>query len=759
MVDSDAGDATNFSVQLSVAAGSLGLLSGSGVTAVGVGTSISPLLITGSLTRINAALANGLRVSLPVGFLGNTSLRMVSNDAGNTGLGGPKSDDDSLAITVMAEVNDGPVNVLPPPIVTDRTSIVLSTSRGNALSVVDIDAGNAANFSVTLSIPVGSLLLVNAVGINTSGAGTLAAPLTLTGTLAAINTVLSQGVLINLPGNFSGTTSLIMLSNDNGNTGAGGALTDLDLLSVTVQADVNDPPVNSLPAPVNIAAAPFIFSQANGNAISVSDVDAGIAANFSVQLSIDGALLTLVDLNPTGVTITGDGTLAQPLRLAGTLSNINAALAGGLTVTPQVAVFGTLSLQVLSNDAGNTGSGGPLTDTDYLTINVLKPTNVAPFIVNVTADSTAWVSDFRDFVDAEFGDKQAAGYRVPYGAAQLVSLPWVNIDRLKLTFSEDVGKSLDLSDFSWKVAPGFTALAGTSTVLPRIIGWSYDVTTYTVTLQLGGAVPAAVFDLTVSAAGVFDSEAALLDGEWSNGVTTNKSGNSTEGGDFSFRIFFLPGDASDESNGNGTRTVNTNDSQVVRDRQNGFVLAGVGAVSYDARADLDGSGFINSNDSQLVRDRQAGIIFRQANINVAQNKASQFDVNADKSSTPMDALLIINSLNARTPGLPGDDDNPIFLDVSGDGVVTPLDALMVINLLNAQAVGAEGEAAMASQTRDMAIVELMSSLSPLPAQLGEVESSRTGEIREGAQRDEPFFADYEFNPKYKVRNQTRNKIR
>ncbi len=514
--DSDAGDANNFSVRLTAADGSLSLVSSAGVTAIGLGTSDAPLMLTGSLSRINAVLAGGVRVLLPTGFTGNTSVRMLSNDAGNTGAGGPLSDDDTLSLTVTAGVNDGPINILPPPIVTEQTSFVLSSGRGNALSVVDIDAGNAANFVVTVRLPVGTLSLVNAQGIVATGIGTTAAPLVLTGTLAAINTALARGLTVNLPAGFTGTTALVVLSNDNGNTGSGGPLTDLDLLSITVQANVNDPPVNKLPAAVNIAPAPFTFSQANGNAISVEDVDAGAAVNFSVSLSIDGADLSLVNTNPAGVTVAGIGSLNAPLLLTGSLSSINAALASGLVVTPKVLVFGPLSLRVHSNDAGNTGSGGPLTDTDYLDINVLAPANVAPYVVSVSADSTGWVNDFRDYVDGVLGDKEATGYRVPYGPQQLVSLPWVNVDRIKITFSEDIGASLDLTDFGWNVAPGFTALAGTSTVLPKILGWSYDSSTYTVTLSLGGAVPAAVFDLTVSAAGVFDSEAAVLDG---NGLT------------------------------------------------------------------------------------------------------------------------------------------------------------------------------------------------------------------------------------------------
>ncbi len=137
----------------------------------------------------------------------------------------------------------------------------------------------------------------------------------------------------------------------------------------------------------------------------------------------------------------------------------------------------------------------------------------------------------------------------------------------------------------------FTALGVRPGVLPKIINYAYDSNTYTATLALSGVLPAAVFDLTVGANGVFDRETANLDGEWMNGVTTGSSGNSVAGGDFTFRIFVLPGDVRDESGGVGTRTVNSNDSQTLRDRQNGIVVAGFGDFNYDLRADLDGSAF------------------------------------------------------------------------------------------------------------------------------------------------------------------------
>ena len=81
----------------------------------------------------------------------------------------------------------------------------------------------------------------------------------------------------------------------------------------------------------------------------------------------------------------------------------------------------------------------------------------------------------------------------------------------------------------------------------------------------------------------------------------------------------------------------------------------------------------------------------------ATNPINAWDVNADGHVSPLDALLVINRLNATgTTSLP---DIMIeyeaaapFLDVSGDRVVSPLDALWVINRLNQNRDGAgEGE--------------------------------------------------------------------
>ncbi|WP_236625917.1 cadherin domain-containing protein [Rhodopirellula baltica] len=68
-----------------------------------------------------------------------------------------------------------------------------------------------------------------------------------------------------------------------------------------------------------------------------------------------------------------------------------------------------------------------------------------------------------------------------------------------------------------------------------------------------------------------------------------------------------------------------------------------------------------------------------------QNARNRYDVDRNQSVAPLDALRIINYLEANGPGRlePGNMQSfPGYLDVSGNGEVTSLDALMVINEIN-----------------------------------------------------------------------------
>src|SRR5436305_1732398 len=98
--------------------------------------------------------------------------------------------------------------------------------------------------------------------------------MTFRGRLAQVKSRLAT-VTYSPTGNFNGSASLTLASNDLGNSGTGGAKTDSDASAITVTA-VNDAPVNTIPATQTTNEdTNLVFSSANSSQISVSDVDAG----------------------------------------------------------------------------------------------------------------------------------------------------------------------------------------------------------------------------------------------------------------------------------------------------------------------------------------------------------------------------------------------------------------------------------------------------------------------------------------------------
>ncbi len=271
----------------------------------------------------------------------------------------------------VGAINDPPVNILPGNQTTNEdTDLTFNNANGNAIQTSDVDAGSAA-VEMTLSVTNGTLDAPGGAGVTVSGQDT--ATVTLGGSIAAINAALNGGGLIYSPtADFVGNGVLTVTTDDLGNTGEGGAKSDTDQLTITVQA-VNDPPVNTVPAAQTTEEdTPLTFNAANGNRISTSDIDAANGIIFAeLTLStLDGpnpGILTLGGLG--GITIVGGGNNTQNVAFTGTLTNVNAAL-NNLVYTPPTGFFGSVELEVSVNDQGNTGSGPEGVDTDTVIIDV-----------------------------------------------------------------------------------------------------------------------------------------------------------------------------------------------------------------------------------------------------------------------------------------------------------------------------------------------------------------------------------------------------
>ena len=177
---------------------------------------------------------------------------------------------------IVNPVNDAPVNTVPgAQSVNEDTNLVIG-----GLAIADVDAAGGL-LTTTLSVAHGTLTAGAAGGAAVSGSG--GNSITLTGTVAQINTTLSaannviyRGVL-----NYNGPDTLTVVTNDGGNTG-GGALTDTDTVAITVNA-VNDAPVAAI-GPTNYIATEQTVLNLKNAGISVSDVDGGPPGSETVTL-------------------------------------------------------------------------------------------------------------------------------------------------------------------------------------------------------------------------------------------------------------------------------------------------------------------------------------------------------------------------------------------------------------------------------------------------------------------------------------------
>lgn len=271
----------------------------------------------------------------------------------------------------VSPVNDAPINVLPttPQVAQEDQPFVI-----HGLQVKDVDAGNSP-IKITLSVEHGTLTLPAGSGVTVVGNGT--GSLVLTGTLADLNALLSGGVTYQGNSDFYGNDALTMVTNDQGNTGSGGALSDTDVLPIEV-LPVNDAPVNQLPGSMTVKEDGSLSL----SGISVKDVDAG-SASVSMVLRVEHGVLTL--LGATGAVVV-QGADTSEITLVGSLADLNQLLASSLHYEPAKDFWGEDTLTVTTSDQGNSGAGGPLSDTDQVTINVTPE----PDMPGLTVDQHAF---------------------------------------------------------------------------------------------------------------------------------------------------------------------------------------------------------------------------------------------------------------------------------------------------------------------------------------------------------------------------------
>ena len=352
-------DAGSSSIQLSlyVFSGTLTLSGTTGLTfTTGDGTSDASMTFTGTLANINTAL-NGLTYTPNANYNGSDSMYVYTSDLGNTGSGGTLTDFDAVSITVNS-VNDAPAGTNNTVSTNEDTAYTFSTGNFGFSDSSDSPANNFSSVKIT-SLP---------------GAGTLAiadmyssTPVTL-GQFVTVSDI-NSGKLKYTPaanGNGTGYTSFTFQVKDDGGTSNGGVDLDASANTMTIDvAAVNDAPVNSMPgSQTTNNSTNLVFSSANGNLISITDVDAG---SSSIQVSLT-VMYGSLSLNGTsGLTFSSGSGSGYSMTFTGTLADINAAL-DGMTYIPPGSGYSMGWIYLSTNDLGNTGSGGALSDYDSLSI-------------------------------------------------------------------------------------------------------------------------------------------------------------------------------------------------------------------------------------------------------------------------------------------------------------------------------------------------------------------------------------------------------
>jgi hypothetical protein len=169
------------------------------------------------------------------------------------------------------------------------------------------------------------------------------------------------------------------------------------------------------------------------------------------------------------------------------------------------------------------------------------------------------------------------------------TVPWVNVDQIRIAFTEDV-----------TVIEGDLDVYGVNVAEYSIVGFGYDPGDFIATWTLSGDVTAdkllLVLDDDVISGSADVAEVLVSSTDWPLAFVNWLGGDGyaipdgevddPSGGDFRFRINVLPGDA------DSSEAVNSADVIEIRRKAN----TAVGGAEYSIYHDVDGSGQINSAD-------------------------------------------------------------------------------------------------------------------------------------------------------------------
>ena len=354
---------------LSVSYGNLSLANTSGLTIVS-GTNGSPTLtVSGTLSDLNTDLA-GLTYTPESGYSGSDTLSLSNENTADSLIGMA-----SVAITV------DPLPALQAPSsVTVNDNSSLTFSGGSAISVTDMAGSGNDNETLTLSVSQGTLSLGTMTGLTVSGTGTVASPLSLSGTLSALNADLPALVYTPASG-YSGLDQLSLSILDTTDEAQGAAAQ----VSITVNLILNQPSVTNATTTDNTQTT-------SGLVITPNAADTAFVTNFQIT-NITGGTLYLND----GVTQLTNGEFISVVQGA-----------AGLKFTPTTNSLTSGSFTVQESTSATTAGLGGTTATATITVNLVlhqpSVTNATTMdntqttsglVISPNAADTGFVTDFQ----------------------------------------------------------------------------------------------------------------------------------------------------------------------------------------------------------------------------------------------------------------------------------------------------------------------------------------------------------------------------
>ena len=358
IADADAGGAT-ITATLSATLGTLSASSGGSVTASQDGN--KSVVLVGTISNINSFISGGaITYTGPTDTNGVSAdaIRITADDAGNSGSGGTQVGETTVPVNISA-VNDAPVITVPTP-------ISGSIQDGATIDTVSISDDAISSLTVTFSVPQGTLSATSGSGVTVGGSSTA---LTLTGTISDINSFLTADQLT-FSFSEAGDTTLTVQVDDGGDNGSGGAKSDTDTVTITL-TNINDAPILTVPNTFTITED----TQTGLVGIQVSDIDAD-SETINVTVSVTAGTLSATSAGGVTATIQSE----TSVLLAGTVTSLSSYLiAGSVSFLPATDSTSDVTVTIIANDLGNSGTGGSMSDTATSTISI-APVNDAPTV-------------------------------------------------------------------------------------------------------------------------------------------------------------------------------------------------------------------------------------------------------------------------------------------------------------------------------------------------------------------------------------------